>query len=751
MDSYYAEVVMTECPHSTVEPFAVNARAARTERRSPETQGLRRVTQSGMPKSYLPFPGAPTQEQHPVREPVPPVVTAELGSFTPRQFRSLRGDDAHTSKNVIDQDLLDATDLSHHSSKESDKEEMPQSFGYLSEEDPNFQGSLEFVAGKQLSRQKNSVLGDGSGEEKESAIDHEVSGESGMSHEGHSSDSFDDESTEILKTLSSGDTISLTRTQLPAEDIPGVRLTRDNLSSGTARMQRNNLWTNSEVVGKKRDNGESILPGRQSTFDKSMPGTALYEEAVCRDQLIEPDLRINTISRVCHFRDMVPTDWPDQDREKYHQLELQALLGGPIPTGVQFMIRDLGLRFPDGWLRAVIRQMFRPVPRPEFHSAVFIRKRLLGRTSYPTFLDMGPSNTESIELQGLQMARISAANESKHFGNLPRKPGQVLLTPGQYKLLGARIVVLLKEISELPLLPIYAPTDEKPLGEATKLEVEYGIALIEYMLEVARGLYNNTISLEGRTNQTATLLVEFWWWLHRKAEYVMRLEPDRKRNCARIPGGSFVRYRKILQDADVWSEKLLFNHLAYAAMRCSDQGYVTLDQLLSPIELGLQTSVQQVAQYKEASLVQRGPPRDAFVATVSQQLTDRLQDCCQFIKRGQTELGIKAPTASLTNLPAENTSEGANKPVRGSTPEPATPESRVEKVRRSRRIAAARSMTVVAEDIPISNMEQERARELMLLARACANEEEAAGKDNNLQSKEGDDFESKPQSYQEVV
>jgi hypothetical protein len=107
------------------------------------------------------------------------------------------------------------------------------------------------VAGKQLSRQKNSVLGDGSGEEKESAIDHEVSGESGMSQEGHSSDSFDDESTEILKTLSSGDTISLTRTQLPAEDIPGVRLTRDNLSSGTACMQRNNPWTAGEVVGKK--------------------------------------------------------------------------------------------------------------------------------------------------------------------------------------------------------------------------------------------------------------------------------------------------------------------------------------------------------------------------------------------------------------------------------------------------------------------------------------------------------------------
>jgi hypothetical protein len=183
-------------------------------------------------------------------------------------------------------------------------------------------------------------------------------------------------------------------------------------------------------------------------------------------------------------------------------------------------------------------------------------------------------------------------------------------------------------------------------------------------------------------------------------------------------------------------------------MRCSDQGYITLDQLFSPIELGVQASVQQVAQYKEASLVQRGPARNAFVATVSQQLADMLQDCCQFIKRGQIELGIKPPTASLINLPAENTFEEANKPVRGSTPKPATPESRMEGVRRSVRIAAARSMTVVADDIPISNMERGQAKKLMLLARACANKEEAAGKDKNLDSKDGDDSESKPQSYQ---
>jgi hypothetical protein len=58
-----------------------------------------------------------------------------------------------------------------------------------------------------------------------------------------------------------------------------------------------------------------------------MPDTALYEEAVCRDRLIEPDLRINTISCVCHLRDMAPTEWPDQDREKYHQIELKLCWG----------------------------------------------------------------------------------------------------------------------------------------------------------------------------------------------------------------------------------------------------------------------------------------------------------------------------------------------------------------------------------------------------------------------------------------
>jgi hypothetical protein len=251
---------------------------------------------------------------------------------------------------------------------------------------------------KQLPRRGCSVLGDGSGGEEQSARDHVDSGEDGMPQEGHPLECPDDESREVLKSLSSGDTISSTNTQLPAEDIPDVRITRDNLSSGTARMQKDDPHTG-EIVGKKRDNGESELLGQQSTFDKSMPGTTLNEEVVSLVQIIEPDL-LSSRAQICHIRDVAPTHWSDQDQKKYHQTELQALLGGPIPAKMQLVIRDLGFRASDGWLRAVIRQMFRPVPRPGFHSAVFKRKRLLGRTSYPTFWDMGPSNTEPIELNG---------------------------------------------------------------------------------------------------------------------------------------------------------------------------------------------------------------------------------------------------------------------------------------------------------------------------------------------------------------
>jgi hypothetical protein len=143
-----------------------------------------------------------------------------------------------------------------------------------------------------------------------------------------------------------------------------------------------------------------------------------------------------------------------------------------MPADIQSVVRELETQSRDGWSRAVIRQVLQPVPRLEF--IVQYSKGNVswgpGRTSYPTFLDMGPSNTENLELQSLQMARIPVAQRDLHFGELLTKPGQVLLTPAHYCLLGARIFVSLEEFSELPLLPVCSRQKQTRLGKATRLE-----------------------------------------------------------------------------------------------------------------------------------------------------------------------------------------------------------------------------------------------------------------------------------------
>jgi hypothetical protein len=320
-----------------------------------------------------------------------------------------------------------------------------------------------------------------------------------------------------------------------------------------------------------------------------------------------------------------------------------------------------------------------------------------------------------------------------------------LLKPATYRLLGARIVVVLEEIGELPLLPVCSKPETDTLGEATRLEVEYGLALIEYyMLEVACGFYNNTISLEGKTNKTAILLMEFWWWLYREADYILRTDLGKRDSYPRVPGASLVSYRRILHDANEWSGKMLFNHLTYAAMRCTDQGFVTLDQLLGSNEIGTKESLQQMAQYKEATLVLQGPAQDAFVEAVSRQMADRLQSCRQSVRYTEAKLCTTktvTSTAPLTllpavitgdDLPARKRQKKANKANKNQNP--------TNGVRRSARIAAARSMTVAALDSTANDNEPaEQAQTLMLLAQACATHIDVAGDDGDFEGKQGEE------------
>jgi hypothetical protein len=99
-----------------------------------------------------------------------------------------------------------------------------------------------------------------------------------------------------------------TNTHPPVENILGASLTRESVSSGTRRMRKNDLLEEGEIIGEKHRNGESMLPGQQSTFDKSMPGTT-FETVVCRDQMIEPVIYSNAFGRVSHIRDLAPMEW----------------------------------------------------------------------------------------------------------------------------------------------------------------------------------------------------------------------------------------------------------------------------------------------------------------------------------------------------------------------------------------------------------------------------------------------------------
>jgi hypothetical protein len=312
------------------------------------------------------------------------------------------------------------------------------------------------------------------------------------------------------------------------------------------------------------------------------------------------------------------------------------------------------------------------------------------------------------------------------------------MTPAHYRLLGARIVVLLQDISELPLLPVCSRPETDTLGETTRLEVEYGLALIEYMLEVARGFYNNTISLEGKIVKTAILFVQFWWWLHRKADCLLRTDLGEREKYPRVPGSSLVSFCRILRDANDWSGRLLFNHLAYAAMRCSNQGFITLGQLLSSDKIGTKESLQQIAQYKEASLVQQGPARDAFVEAVSQQLADRLQSCHQYVRDTEVKLGLDGAVAPITPLISLSAVVTENDPPAVKRQKKAVKNNiPVDGVRRSARVAAARSMAIADLDSTANNKEPaEQTQKLMLLAQACAIEDVTKG-NKDFEEKQG--------------
>jgi hypothetical protein len=154
---------------------------------------------------------------------------------------------------------------------------------------------------------KRSMLRNGSGdneEEEESAVPISGLGESEMPQEGHPSDPLRDEAArEILKNLPPGEQPSLMNGKELAKDIPADVLTRDDFSSRTRNVRKNDPPEKAAVVGEKRSGGKSTSPlGQQSTFDKSMQGTP-FTTVVQEDPDVEPILYPPIIGRADHIHD----------------------------------------------------------------------------------------------------------------------------------------------------------------------------------------------------------------------------------------------------------------------------------------------------------------------------------------------------------------------------------------------------------------------------------------------------------------
>jgi hypothetical protein len=189
MDSYFAKEVFNGNTNDLAELFTVTAGAGTKERQSAETQGLRRVTRVDLPLSFLPYPDdadvpAVADSRTPAPEHTHVVVEDDLGRFTPRGYRAPRVGKDYGGEDLMCEESLDAMDFSHDPWNQSDREEMPESFGYLSEGDPNYQGVLEFVMLVPLQKIR-SELENGYEEERESARPIRNLEESEMPQEGH--------------------------------------------------------------------------------------------------------------------------------------------------------------------------------------------------------------------------------------------------------------------------------------------------------------------------------------------------------------------------------------------------------------------------------------------------------------------------------------------------------------------------------------------------------------------------------------
>jgi hypothetical protein len=126
-------------------------------------------------------------------------------------------------------------------------------------------------------------------------------------------------------------------------------------------------------------------------------------------------------------------------------------------------------------------------------------------------------------------------------------------------------------------------------------------------------------------------------------------------------------------------------------------------------------------------------------------LADRLQSCCQYVRDTEVQLGTDGAVAPITPLTSLSPVITENDPPAVKRQKKAVKNNiPVDGVRRSARIAAARSMAVADLDSTANNKEPaEQTRKLMLLAQACATENVVEG-DKDFEGKQGEEPRLRP-------
>ena len=398
------------------------------------------------------------------------------------------------------------------------------------------------------------------------------------------------------------------------------------------------------------------------------------------DPFAESPIVIDGEELVGEYRDIAPAAWPPAVRANYHMVEVQALLGGPVTDDVRDAVRALGESSEQGFLIGIVRGMFSRGPRPGMDSVAFRTKRLQGRESYPTWGELEPSCTDSAQVKQARAIRSALLDSGIETGSLLFRTGE-LLTPGQYKALGLRLLFLLKELSETSFLPLsLAPSEVVGTAEHTSLEIEHGLALMQYVLELAQGLIDGTQTLGGPTCSACMLLVEFWWWLQWRSEYLVRGNVNGIGTELRYLGHGLVNLHLILDQADRWSQQCLWKHLAWALRNCEMAGFLTMrDILVRPADTTLASARRLVAE-REKRAVEPARGRDVLAEATRDNLTQALQRGRAFIQGGgllaTVPRAVAAPQPTLVTGPAAATAPSAVRPLAPpgfTTPRPAPP------------------------------------------------------------------------------